>query len=117
MEEMGLPRARKNPGLVPDGERGNGSVKKLQSGTVSHHLQRTFAESTYRQRMRRDILYVFSPKKTVLYNDMIFLCLELANLVRVGHRLLSFSVFFPRLIKSRKHEPVDATRHENLPEE
>jgi len=63
---------------------------------------------------RQTILEIFKPLKSPLFDDLLVIILEMANLIVLGGKCSIFTIFFPRLIK-RRHESVDEGSDETLP--
>ena len=95
--------------MVPHDGRSDREIPIISRRVIHKKIRRT-----HMQRMKRDVLCLFTHENVFLHPDLVFLVLEFANLVHVGNRLLCFTVFFPRLIK-RRHEPLDDRRDENVP--
>ena len=65
-------------------------------------------------RMKQEVIHIFSPDNVFLPDDLFFIVLEFANLAQIGNRMLSFTFFFPHLVK-RKHVEMDDRSNERVP--
>ena len=66
------------------------------------------------QRMKNEIFYMFAPDDLFLPKDLFFIVLDFADLAKIGTRMLCFTVFFPHLIKRKKHVKMDASSDERI---
>ena len=108
MEKMVIESPRRETRMVRNGRRSDGEVPRAPSRPVYKKVRRTNM-----QRMKREVLCLFTPENALLPTELVFIILELADLCKCGRCLLSFTVFFPHLIK-RRHEPLDDPRDENI---
>ena len=93
---------RKETGVVQNVRGSAPYLKGLPSKVVRRNIRRA-----HLQRMKNDIFDMFAPDDVFLPQDLFFIVLEYANLAQIGSRMLSFTVFFPHLVK-RKNVKVDA---------
>ena len=89
-----------------------GSAPYIQ-GLPSKVIRRNIRKS-YVHRMKKEVIHIFSPDNVFLPDDLFFIVLEFANLAQIGNRMLSFTLFFPHLVK-RKHVKVDDRSDERVP--
>ena len=54
------------------------------------------------QRLKKEVFDMFAPYHGFLPPDLFFIVLEYANLAKIGLHTLSFTIFFPHLVKRKK---------------
>jgi len=67
------------------------------------------------QRLKNELFDLFAPYHGFLPHDLFFIVLEYANLAKIGSRTLSFTVFFPHLVKRKKNVKMDASSDARVP--
>ena len=67
------------------------------------------------QRLKKELFDLFAPNHGFLPHDLFFIVLEYANLAKIGTRTLSFTVFFPHLVKRKKNVKMDASSDARVP--
>ena len=101
---------RKETGVVQNVRGSAPYIKDLPSKVVRRNIR-----TSHVHRMKKEVIHIFSPDNVFLPDDLFFIVLEFANLCQIGNRMLSFTVFFPYLVK-RKHVKVDDRSDERVPQ-
>ena len=78
---------------------------KTSIGAFFGRVYTTMRESRTRKEHQTAILNLFLGEVRPLPDPLLFLILRLAGLASIGRHLVTYSLFFPRLLK--RHEPVD----------
>ena len=98
--------------MESDGERNNSGVVQNVRGSAPYleglpsKVIRKNLRRAHMQRLKNEVFDMFAPYHGFLPHDLFFIVLEYANLAKIGLRTLSFTVFFPHLVK-RKNVKLD----------
>ena len=66
------------------------------------------------RKYHKELATIFFGDEPPLPDPVLVMILEFANLARVGHKIMTYTIFFPSNKKNRYVE-VDDPRHENVP--
>ena len=66
------------------------------------------------RKYHRELATLFFGDQCQLPDPLCVMILEFANLARVGHKIMSYTIYFPST-KKKKHVKVDEARDENVP--
>ena len=87
---------RKETRMVQNVRRSSPYLKDLPSKVIRKDIRKA-----HMQRLKNELFDLFAPYHGFLPHDLFFIVLEYANLAKIGSRTLSFTVFFPHLVKRK----------------
>ena len=67
------------------------------------------------RKYHRELATIFFGDEPPLPDPLLVMILEFANLAKVGHKIMTYTIFFPSIKKNTKNVEVDGPRYENVP--